>query len=241
MKRLWIIFDMDNTLIDTQPLYWRALDSFCDLMVNEGFDREEVRSRHQIINANLHDAMGYMAECFPRSLELVVEEFAGKTEHWISLRLERIMKAARSIGMDVHKQKSPEYQYSLDAVRKAMSLGYKTAVITAGERWVQERRFNELSMRDFFHDIWIVNKKEKQTFLDFCAKHDIPPDSSWMIGDSLKSDIIPATEAGLRTIHVQTSDWVARDSGLTLPNSAVSVKDLTEALAIIQKATPLPV
>lgn len=236
----WVIFDMDNTLINTEPLYLDAIEKFLTIMQEWGFPRAEVSKRQSAIDAGLLAKMGYSTDRFAESFELTYMEFQSQKKYGdgdimpSAASFANNIELVRKIAMDVFNQKSPEYSYALDAVRKIAAMGYKVAVITAGERWVQTKRFDDLTMRNFFLDCWVVLHKDKQVFEDFIIKHNVDTIHSWMIGDSLKSDILPAVAANLRAIHLQTSTWTARDANLKLPGGAVSVRDLSEAPQIIE-------
>lgn len=234
----WIIFDMDNTLIDTEPLYLNASARFADLMSYYGISKKEALEKQNEIDANLFKEFGYstdrFAESFARTVRLFESRIKARLAHPDSdIAILNIIDQVKSFAMAVFNQKSIEYPYAADVVRKFMHTGYNVAVITAGERWVQIRRFDDLTMRNLFHDCWVVLRKDEQVFSDFCAKHNVDIANSWMIGDSLKSDIIPSTNVGLNAIHLQTSNWESRDGKLLVPNGVISVKDLSYTTDIV--------
>ncbi len=235
----WVIFDMDNTLINTEPLYLDAIDKFVRTMAEWGYPKDEVAKRQGAIDAGLLAKMGYSTDRFAESFEQTLREFESQKTYGdgdeppTRKLFEQRIALVRRIAMHVFNQKSIEYDYAMAAVRDIVAQGYKIAVITAGERWVQVKRFDDLTMRNLFHDCWVVLHKDAQAFRDFCAKHEVDRAKSFMIGDSLKSDILPAVEAGLNAIHLQTSNWTARDGASQLPNGAYSVKDLSKTPNLI--------
>ncbi len=240
----WVIFDMDNTLINTEPLYMAAVDRFVAFMVRLGFDKTLVAKRQAEIDGELLTKMGYSTDRFAESFELTLREFesnrrTGDGDIPVSkAHSEQRVELVRDMAMEVFNQKSVEYDYAAAAVRDIVGQGYKVGVITAGERWVQMKRFDDLSMRNLFHDCWVVLNKDTQVFMDFSLKNSVDRARSWMIGDSIKSDILPAAEAGLNTIHLKTSNWQARDGDSKLPaRRVVSIKDLSEAPNVIRAVT----
>jgi len=227
----WIIFDMDNTLIDTEPLYNQAAKRFGLLMHSLGFDSEEVLSRQDAIDAGLFEEYGYSTDRYAESFERTAREFmVDKPPHVV----DTVVSDARSFAMDIFDQKAKEYDYAQRIVRTFLHAGYKIAVITAGERWVQVKRFDDLTMRNLFHDCWVVLKKTADVFEDFCVKHDVDRANSWMIGDSIRSDILSSTAAGLNAVHLNTSHWGTTEVGREqMPDHIQSVPDLSYAPDII--------
>ena len=233
MKIKWVIFDMDNTLIDTEPLYTNASNRFGDLMASLGFDRDAVMKKQDEIDAGLFEEFGYSTDRFAESFERTARHFL-EGGGYFPVGRENTIKQARSIAMDVFDQKSIEYDYAAGVVRQIANAGYKVAVITAGERWVQIKRFDDLTMRNLFHDCWVVLKKTSDVFEDFCIKHNVDKDNSWMIGDSIRSDILSSHAAGLNAIHLNTSNWGSVEVGKDqIPDGVITVPDLSHTPDII--------
>jgi putative hydrolase of the HAD superfamily len=227
----WVIFDMDNTLIDTEPLYHNASQQLCNLMSEYGFDPIHVGERQDQIDAGLFEEFGYSTDRFAESFERTVREFMKGVDPF---EVDNTVKQARGFAMAVFDQVSIEYSYARDIVRQFACSGYKVGVITAGERWVQIKRFDDLTMRNLFHDCWVVLKKTKEVFEDFCIKHNVDKENSWMIGDSIRSDILSSTAAGLNAIHLNTSNWGSVEVDKSqIPDSVVTVPNLSYVPEII--------
>jgi putative hydrolase of the HAD superfamily len=233
MKNKWIIFDMDNTLIDTGPLYINASARLGDLMMERGFDRDEVIKKQDEIDVKLFEEHGYSTDRFAESFELTVKHFLEGGGFW-PRDGDNIVKQARRMAMSVFDQTSIEYDYAASVVRQMANAGYKVGVITAGERWVQIKRFDDLTMRNLFHDCWVVLKKTSEVFDDFCIKHNVDKKNSWMIGDSIRSDILPSTTCGLNAIHLDTSSWTSIEVDKDqVSSNVITVPDLSHAPDII--------
>jgi len=106
-------------------------------------------------------------------------------------------------------------------------------LITAGEYEVQNKRFSKLSVRNLFHDVWIVPDKTKEVFDDFACKTNATKYFSWMIGDSIRSDIEPSLESGFKALHINNDNWHSVELKKTTQN-VLSVNKLTDILEIIK-------
>src|SRR5581483_8978215 len=79
---------------------------------------------------------------------------------------------------------------------------YRLVMITKGDLLNQEQKLARSGLGDYFSAIEIVSEKDAGTYRRICHRHEIDPAQAVMIGNSLKSDILPAIEAGLWGIHI---------------------------------------
>jgi putative hydrolase of the HAD superfamily len=75
-------------------------------------------------------------------------------------------------------------------------------LITKGDLFDQERKLEESGLADFFDAVEIVSDKNASTYARVFSRHADGPERAMMVGNSLKSDIIPAIEAGGWGVHV---------------------------------------
>jgi putative hydrolase of the HAD superfamily len=80
--------------------------------------------------------------------------------------------------------------------------GYRLVLITKGDLFDQERKLAQSGLGDFFDAVEIVSDKRAETYARIFTRHGDGPDKSMMVGNSLKSDILPAIEAGCWGVHV---------------------------------------
>jgi putative hydrolase of the HAD superfamily len=79
---------------------------------------------------------------------------------------------------------------------------HRLMMITKGDLLNQEQKLARSGLGDWFDAIEIVSEKDADTYRRITARHAVAPDSMVMIGNSLKSDVLPALEAGLWGIHI---------------------------------------
>jgi putative hydrolase of the HAD superfamily len=92
----------------------------------------------------------------------------------------------------------PGVQETLDAIQD----GYKLIMITKGDLMNQEQKLARSGLGDYFDAIEIVSEKDANTYRRIVARQGVRAEESVMIGNSMKSDVLPALEAGLWGIHI---------------------------------------
>jgi putative hydrolase of the HAD superfamily len=141
------------------------------------------------------------------------------------------LKHARSLAMNIFYTKATPTKAAEEVLHKLISNGYSLAIITAGEEWVQKRRLDDFHLRSLFQICEILEQKTDSRFRDFCDRNKVDVSSSWMIGDSVRSDILPAQAAGLHVIHVESPNWSAEHE--KIPDGVESVSTISGVIPII--------
>ncbi len=86
---------------------------------------------------------------------------------------------------------------------------YRLVMITKGDLFDQERKLAESGLHDFFEAVEIVSDKDVGTYERIFAQHGDGPERAMMVGNSLKSDIVPAIAAGSWGIYIPHDlNWV---------------------------------
>ena len=94
---------------------------------------------------------------------------------------------------------------TLPGVRKtleSLSERFRLIVITKGDLFDQERKIAESGLGELFNAVEIVSEKTTQTYRDLLSRHGTGPEEAVMVGNSLKSDIRPALDAGAWGVYV---------------------------------------
>lgn len=123
-------------------------------------------------------------------------------------------------------------------VLKQLAPHYRLIVATKGDLLDQERKMQRSGLADYFHHIEVMSDKKEQQYMQLLKHLDIPPESFLMIGNSLKSDIIPPLELGSWGIHVPYHTTWAHEEVDNEPDSArfFHVEQLHQVLDLL----PLP-
>jgi putative hydrolase of the HAD superfamily len=226
----WVIFDADNTLWETESLYDDARRTLANVLASRGIDAAVVGEVQQAIDEELYKTYGYSAQRFPASFDRTLVYFFPTSSDEERAQI-------RTIAAKVFVQPAVSHQ-ALNEIIAKLNNNYSLGILTAGEDWVQQRRLEQFVQRHHFKAIEIVPYKDVVAFAKFADKYGVDRRISWVVGDSLRSDIIPAHAAGFNSILVASRNWhrVEMDR-MNLPAYVHRVDDLTDILSII----PLPV
>jgi len=217
----WVIFDGDNTLWEVESLYNEARGSLCHFLEGAGPTQRHVEDFQQKRDKELYATYGYSACRFARSFEDTIL-------HFIPNASAKDVRHVRSLALLVFEQKAAVSD-GLKDLLDTLAGQYQLGIITAGERWVQERRLRDFHLQNNFKAIEIVDVKSKAVFQQYCAKHSVDIPRSWVVGDSVNSDVIPALAAGLKAVHVQAENWHHVEGQTTsLPDGVPTVRSILE-------------
>lgn len=90
----------------------------------------------------------------------------------------------------------------------ALAAEFRLVLITKGDLLHQERKLAQSGLGDLFDGVEIVSDKTETTYRTAFARHGTGADQAMMVGNSLKSDVIPALQAGSWGVHVpQEHEW----------------------------------
>ena len=194
----WVIFDADNTLWDIEHLYDDARNELIEYISKQGHSSVEVEEYQRRRDKQLITTYGYSACRFDRSFEDTVIKFAGHDDKCII--------HCRKLALDVFERPAT-LTPGLEELLPLLKKNFKVGIITAGEKWVQERRLRHFHLLAEIDQVKVVEQKNSDVFLQFSIENSISVEESWVVGDSLKSDIIPAKQAGFKTIHYDNHNW----------------------------------
>lgn len=191
-----IAFDADDTLWDNEPFFRKVESEMCDILSPYG-SKEEISEQLYAIEMDNMPDYGYGAVAFTMSLiENAVKASKGKVPaHDVG----KIIEAGRTL---VRLKATPlsgvkETLEHLKSIEK-----YKLVVFTKGELLTQENKLKRSGLLPFFDRVFIVTDKKESDYRDLCNALDIAPEELLMVGNSLKSDILPALNIGARAVHI---------------------------------------
>jgi putative hydrolase of the HAD superfamily len=189
-----IAFDADDTLWHNEPYFDEAQAKFCELFADYASKQEilQLILSHQVKNLPLY---GFGIKAFTLSmidsaLELTNDQISG---HGIQKIID--------IGRDL-LQKPVELLPNVEEVLNELKGKYKLVVATKGDLKDQHRKLHDSGIGHYFHHIEVMSDKKELDYEKMLGRLDIKPDNFIMIGNSLKSDVLPVLNIGGHGYHV---------------------------------------
>jgi putative hydrolase of the HAD superfamily len=133
-------------------------------------------------------------------------------------------------------EKPIELLDGVEAVLKALQGNYKLIVATKGDLLDQERKLERSGLMQYFHHIEVMSDKKERDYKKLLAHLDIEVTELLMIGNSLKSDVLPLVAIGASAIHVPFHTTWAHEEVSVIEQSRTAyktVKNITEILSIL--------
>ena len=189
-----IAFDADDTLWHNEPYFDEAQDKFCELFGGYASKQELLRLilNHQITNLPLY---GFGIKAFTLSM---IESALELTNHSISgQNIEKVLQIGKEL-----LQKPVELLPNVISVLEELKGTHKLIVATKGDLKDQHRKLHESGIGTYFHHIEVMSDKTEMDYEKMLTRLDCQPADFLMIGNSLKSDVLPVLNIGGHAIHI---------------------------------------
>lgn len=187
-------FDADDTLWQNEQYYRFTEDSFRQLLAEYA---EGDHVSEQLLEAEKRNLAhyGFGIKGFTLSMiETALEITEGKVPS-------SVIGEILSIGRELLKHPVECLPHARDAL-EALRGQYFLVLITKGDLFDQERKLAQSGLGDFFDAVEIVSDKSATTYRRIFGKHGEGPERAMMVGNSLKSDVVPAIAAGAWGVFV---------------------------------------
>jgi putative hydrolase of the HAD superfamily len=228
-----VIFDGDDTLWSTEPLYDAARSRARQEVTRVGLDGAEWEALERRIDVQNVAALGFGIDRFPTSCAQAYEALcstAGKPP------VESVRRRVRDAARTVFTSDPPLMSGARQTLEDLRARGVRVALLTKGDLAVQQTRVRNSGLGDLFDATRIVTEKTAATFREIVASLGAVPEGSWSVGNSMRSDILPALTAGLHAIWIDAHVWEhERFAGDISDNGVVKAHTLEDAAEIIER------
>lgn len=189
-----IAFDADDTLWVNEPYFRKTEEQFANLLEDFLPHHSIVAELYKTEIANL-PLYGYGIKGFMLSMiETVLKVSDGKANP-------EVIKRALQLGQEM-LNKPIELLDGVEEVLKALFGKYRLVVATKGDLLDQQRKLTKSGLDHYFHHIEIMSDKQEKDYLKLIKHLDCKPEEFLMLGNSLKSDVLPVLAIGGHAVHI---------------------------------------
>lgn len=209
--RFSLLIDADDTLWENNIYFERAFDTFCDFLDHSALTPAQVRdvlNEIELVNAKIH---GYGSKNFGRNLQQAYEHLAERAI--IDDDLRHVVSLAEQI-----LEQPIELIEGVEETLGYLSERHDLTLFTKGHPDEQLMKVDRSGLGRYFAHTAVVKEKDAAAYSKLVRERGLTCESTWMIGNSPKSDINPAIEAGLHAVLVpHPHTWVLEHQDLRNP------------------------
>ncbi len=189
-----LAFDADDTLWVNEPYFREAEDKFCalleDYLPHHSVAKELFKTELQNIPLYGYGVKGFMLSMVETALRI--------SNNTVPLA---VIEKALQYGKDL-LDKPIEILDGVEETLQTLKGKYRLVVATKGDLLDQERKLKKSGLEHYFHHIEIMSEKDEAGYTKLVKHLDIQPDEFLMMGNSLKSDVLPVLAIGGHAIHI---------------------------------------
>lgn len=194
MKLKIIAFDADDTLFVNEPYFQETEHKFCALMSDylsqQGLSQELFRVEIQNLDLYGYGIKGYILSMIEAAMKI--------SNNTISIEIiEKIIVYGKEL-----LQKPIELLEGVEETLKALHGNYKLIVATKGDLKDQQSKLHRSGLGHYFHHIEVMADKQELNYEKLLKRLEINADEFFMIGNSLKSDVLPVLGIGGHAVHI---------------------------------------
>jgi putative hydrolase of the HAD superfamily len=201
-KSQTLLIDADDTLWENNVYFERAIVRFISFLNHHEFSAEQVREVLNDVERESIVTHGYGLHSFSHSLVGTFERLSAKP---VTPELHAQITGFTHTISDHAIEFLPDVPQTLEY----LSSRHRLILVTKGALAEQTGKIERSRLRKYFAATEIVAEKDSAVYEALVEKHSLSRDSTWMIGNSPRSDINPALAAGLHAVFVPHGDtWI---------------------------------
>jgi len=225
----WIAFDADDTLWKNEEEYLHGRQVFLQILADYNINQDALERVDEFEVENIQ-YYGYGVMSFALSMIELAIELTGERIHPGDIRkLLNLAKAMLTAEVEM-----------FDGVRQLLeeiSKKYPLMLITKGDLFHQQRKLEESGLVGFFQAVEVVSDKTPEVYREILERHKIDPQRFIMVGNSLRSDVIPVLKLGAWAIYLSDHlTWSHEDDPLAeiSQDRYREVKEISQVLNAVE-------
>ncbi len=197
-----LLIDADDTLWENNIYFERAIAKFISFLNHHAFTPEQVREVLNDVERECVVKHGYGLHSFTHAL---IDTFGRLSAGPVTDELCAQIRSFAHVIEDHPIEFIPEVPETL----KYLSKRHRLILVTKGAMAEQSGKVERSGVKEYFEAVEIVPEKDAEVYCSLAHKYELKHDSTWMIGNSPRSDINPALAAGLHAVFVPHGDtWI---------------------------------
>jgi putative hydrolase of the HAD superfamily len=215
-----LLIDADDTLWENNIYFERAIASFISYLDHRVHTPEEVRGHLNRVEHATIKAQGYGLHSFRQSLITCFEQLTDQPV--TAEKHARIVSFAQSIA-DHEIELLPNVAPTL----ADLATRHRIIMVTKGDPVEQQDKLRRSGLAPHFLAVEVLPEKHTEAYLSLSAHHACEAATTWMIGNSPRSDINPALAAGLHAIFIPHDfTWVLEHEVVNQPPNGQTLLEL---------------
>ncbi len=217
-------FDADDTLWVNETYFREAEEKFASLLENyetkNKVDQELFKMEMKNLELYGYGIKGFVLSMIESALELSNNNIPQTT-------ISKILNLGKEMI-----SRPVEILNGVEEVLKRLEKNYRLIVLTKGDLLDQERKLKRSGLSKYFHHVEVLSDKKEENYSRLLEHLEVPVKEFLMIGNSLRSDVLPLVNIGAQAIHVPFhTTWAHEEVSLgDQTNNHLTVNKITEIL-----------
>jgi putative hydrolase of the HAD superfamily len=213
--RQTLIFDADDTLWHNNVLFERVIADFIGWLAHPTLDHAAVRAIFNDVERLNTVTRGYGSLVFLQSLADTLERALRRP----ATEADRRQIAEFAVALLEHRVELIE---DVPQTLSTLAQRHDLLLLTKGQHEEQQRKIEVSGVAQHFRSLNIVAEKNVSVYQQLIETESLDPDATWMIGNSPKSDILPARHAGMRAVFIPNEfTWALEEATLDATDRGV--------------------
>ncbi len=216
-----LMIDADDTLWENNIYFEHAIDRFVELVAHPELTPAEVRAAFDELEAARVKSHGYGTDAFHASLLAGFEHLTGAAcDH------EQAQHIA-ACAMHVRSSKIVLLSGVANTLSR-LARNHTLVLVTKGDHAEQTAKLLRSGLADHFTHVEVLREKHVGAYLQLLERYGFDPAGTWMIGNSPRSDVNPALQAGLHAVYLpHPSTWVLEQETVLPPPPSQNLLQLS--------------
>ena len=198
----FVAFDADDTLWPNQPHFDHVEAQLLKLLAPYADDATINARLYDVQRANMQ-LFGYGAKSFMLSMIETTIQLSGGAV--VGTEIQQIL----DLGKELLRFPIEPLPDVVDVLTELKERGHQLIILTKGDLFDQESKIARSGLGDFFDYVEIVSEKDEPTYRRLFARLGATPETFVMVGNSLKSDVLPVARLGYPAVHVPYhANWI---------------------------------